>query len=101
VGGWYNHFPMGRGTKMGDEEIKLPSVDAVDTDLDTDLTISPAEAQSEVENVFLVLAAREPEVARRLLEGVEKAKQAKMSAESILGIFQSTMGKALNILKPF
>jgi hypothetical protein len=101
--GWFNNPLKGRNKKMGNgdkDHVNLPSMNAVDTDLDVVLTIDPQEAQGRVEGVALVLAAREPEIMGKLLAGIEEAEKSKRSASDILGWVKKAAGLATKIISP-
>lgn len=81
-----------------EERIPMDSVNAIDPNLDVQLTITPEEAKARVNKVILSLAAKDPEILKQLLQGVKDAQAAKMSASQIVSLLEGTLGKAVDIL---
>jgi len=78
-------------------ELKLSSLDAVNTDLEVDLVLLPDEAAERIDAVKLAKAASVPEFAQQLLAGVEKARQEKRSAKQIVSALTGILGKVIDI----
>lgn len=80
------------------DHVDLPELDAVDPTLNVQLAITPAEAQLQLKKVMLSALASDPEKLKEVLDAIEAAIQAKMSAQEILGIIKTVLTGGLSFI---